>query len=234
MFAKIRHLLERPHAVWWITMVATLLVSTSVTAGLAADDYMHELMLRGSGEVAGLERSPLDLFRFADPSHNRDLLRAGVFPWWADLDARFAFFRPLASATHWLDHVLWGNTAWLRHVHNLLWHVLALASVAWLYREVVKPHWVAVLAFALYALDDGRGAPVAWVANRNALIACTFCFVSVAAHHVARSRPSVWMKALSPAALLCGLLAGEGVSPPQVICLRTRCFWKASGGSAAG
>jgi len=40
--------------------------------------------------------------------------------WWAAVDSRNAFYRPLAAATHALDLRLWPDSAALMHLHALL------------------------------------------------------------------------------------------------------------------
>jgi hypothetical protein len=207
MLEKLRRMAEHPWAPFWVTAAATLLVLPSVTAGLAVDDYLHILVLSGSEAFPGFARHPLDLFRFAHPPTNPALLEDGIFPWWADVEARFAFFRPLSALTHALDHALWPKSPVLMHLHSVAWHLLSLLAVAWAYRRIIPIRWVGVLALALYALDDARGAPVAWVANRNALIGCAISVCALVLHHRTLGTRRFW---LAPLVFAVGLLAGEG------------------------
>jgi hypothetical protein len=211
MYDWIRRILSRPRADSWVIALAALLVSTSLPAGLAADDFVHEIALARTGEIPGFSRSALDLFRFATPDVTGGLMNDGVLPWWVDRSVRFAFFRPLSSATHWLDHVLWPGNAFLFHVHTWAWSILALLAVRALYRAVHGPGWLATFALALYALDDARGAPVAWVANRNELIACAISIWALVLYCRGRGgdrRAAV----LAPIAFLASLLASEGAA----------------------
>jgi hypothetical protein len=210
MYDSIRRVLSRPRAELWVLVVATLLVAPSISAGLAADDFIHELALLGSGNpLAGFRRAPLDLFWFASPEFNPRLLDEGVVPWWIDPSVRFAFFRPLASATHWLDHLLVPGNAVVMHLHTVLWHVAGLVAVRSLFRAILGPGWVATLALCLYALDDARGAPVAWVANRNELIALALSVWAITWHHQGRSGDRLRAR-LAPAVLGVAMLASEG------------------------
>jgi hypothetical protein len=209
VYAFVERALSRPNADIWLVALGALLVLPSVPSGLAADDFVHELSLLGNGNpFVGFRRSPLDLFRFAFPSVNHTLVNEGVLPWWIDPKVRFAFFRPLASATHMLDHVL-GDNAVLMHVHTVLWHVLTLVAARAVYRAIFGPGLVSNLALALYALDDARGSPVAWVANRNELVACALSLFALVWHHQGRQgrRAAAW---LAPIALGAGMLASEG------------------------
>jgi hypothetical protein len=190
-------------------LLALALSAPSLPTGLAADDYIHALILRGSHAIPGFYRAPLDLFRFVTPEYVGSLVSDGDLPWWTDPHLRFAFFRPLSAFTHWLDYLLWPNSPWLMHAHNMVWAAIALLAVGALYRRVFEARWVAALAFALYALDDARAPVLGCVANRNALVACAFSVASVV-YYVrwldgsSRARwPSLGLFAL-------GLLSGEG------------------------
>jgi hypothetical protein len=214
MYDRIRKALAQPRADLWILVIATLLVAPSIPTGLAADDFLHELVLSGSNRIPGFHRNVLDLFRFASLDANRNLMNDGVFPWWTDPDVRFAFFRPVASITHWLDQMLWPANGPLLHIHSILWSLAALLGVRALYRAVDDTGkgatWAASLALALYALDDTRGPPVAWVANRAELVGCALSVWAITLHHRSadgNNRRATW---LAPACLGVALFASEG------------------------
>ncbi|HEX3595229.1 MAG TPA: hypothetical protein VHU80_09015 [Polyangiaceae bacterium] len=210
LYALVERTLRRPNADLWILALGTLLVLPSIPSGLAADDYVHELSLLGNANpFVGFRRSALDLFRFAFPTVNRTLVNEGVLPWWIDPNVRFAFFRPLASLTHLFDHLFLGDNAVLMHVHTVLWHVLTLVAARALFRAIFGPGFVATLALCLYALDDARGSPVAWVANRNELIACALSLWALTWHHQGRKGRRL-MGRLAPLLLGAGMLASEG------------------------
>ncbi len=180
--------LAHPRAVWAVVALGLALNATALGLGLTFDDHMHAVALRPDLHSAGLEREPWDLFAFArDPATNRQLMEDGVFPWWADSGIVISFMRPLASLTHWLDHTLWPHSPALMHAHSLLWFALLLAALWCVYRRLLGAGGVAALALLLYALDDARSYPVAWIANRNQLIALTAGFLAIYAHHRSRS-----------------------------------------------
>jgi hypothetical protein len=209
LYGFIQRTLSRPRADLWVIVVGTLLVCPSIPSGLAADDFVHELSLLGQASpIVGFRRFSLDLFRFASPDVNRTLVNEGVLPWWIDPHVRFAFFRPLASATHLVDHLLFADNPVIMHVHTVIWHVLTLVAVRALYRAIFGPSWLATLALCLYTLDDARGSPVAWVANRNELIACALSMCVLTWHHRARREARFgWM---APIMLAAGMMASEG------------------------
>jgi hypothetical protein len=210
--SKLERVLGHRRAMPLIVVVAVLGVGNSLWSGLGADDHIHRLSLRGSTTIAGLMRAPLDLFRFASPEYNRSLMEQGVFPWWSDPDVRLSFFRPITSFTHLLDHWLWPESAFMAHAQTVAWFVALVLGVGALYSRLVAPAWVAALALFFFALDDARGGPVSWIANRNALVAGAFsvwslvCFV--------RSERDGWRPGwlLGPLLFALGLLAGEGAA----------------------
>lgn len=209
MLDWVRRTLSHPRAFAYVVAASVALVAPSIFAGLGADDFVHELVLAGSRPIAAFRHSPFDLFRFATPKWNHDLMNEGVFPWWIDPDARFAFLRPLAAATHVFDHLVLPGNAVLMHCQNVLWSTLAVLAVGNLYRAVLGPGWVSVLALALYALDDARGAPVTWVANRSEIISCALSVWSASYFRRAAGgdRRAAW---LGPLAFAAGLTASEG------------------------
>ena len=172
------------------------------------------MISRSDPAIAGLHARPLDLFVFANgnAADNAQLRDGGLFPWWADVNLRLSFMRPVSSATHALDHALWPDSAPAALAHNLVWHALALLVVWLFFRRFVPPNarWIAVLAFALYALDDARGPVVGWIANRNALVALALAMPVLLAHD--RWRRDGWVAGRWIAPLLFAVSLGAGES----------------------
>jgi hypothetical protein len=148
------------------------------------DDHIHRVVLRPDHGLSGLHGSPVDLFSFASgsPADARALMDQGVFPWSTDPDVRLRFFRPLSSLTHWVDHRLWPQSPVAAHLHSLAWFAAAIAAAWFALRRVVADRRLALLALALFALDDARGPTVSWIANRNALVALTFGLLALGLH----------------------------------------------------
>ena len=186
MYARIQRAFSHPNAVRFTFVAALLLGGVSITSGLAADDHIHQLIVSGSHEIRGIASDRLDMFRFATPATTPLLMTDGVFPWWADPNVNFGFWRPLTSLLHYVDHVLWNDSAVLMHVHTMLWYAIGLIGLWWLYRAMITEHWVAALALFIYALDDARGGPLTWIANRHAVIGTTLSIWSLWAYHRAR------------------------------------------------
>ncbi len=182
----------------------------SLRAGWIADDYIHRAKMIGAPRFEGLLGPRTELFRFfdGDPDHTRQLMDIGLLPWWTDLDIRGAFWRPVTVATHRLDYALWPDSAALMHAQSIFWLGACVAIVALVFRRFLEPR-VAALAALLYAIDDARGMPVGFLANRNALVATFFGALAILAHDRWRRGGSVLNAPAAVCALALSLLSGE-------------------------
>jgi hypothetical protein len=200
----------RSRVVAGLVLLGVLLAAPSLVTGLVADDRLHALLLRSQPGIAGLSPHSLDLFHFAkgDAAVAERLMNHGVFPWWTDRHVVLAFLRPLAAATHWLDHRLWPERPLLMHLQSLLWLGLLLALAARVYLRFAPTRAAALLALLLLVVDDAHAPAVGWIANRSLLIALVFTLLSLLAHDRSRRRQGEgsW---LGPTLLAAGLLAGE-------------------------
>jgi hypothetical protein len=200
------------HALPYLVIVVGLALSApAMTGDFTGDDHIQRVFQRTDLDVPGLHSTTLDLFNFIrgdrdDTAHLRD---AGFFSWWTDPAIRMAFWRPITSATHALDHLLWPDSAAAQLAHNLVWLALALLAVWACYRRLFTARWIAVLALALYAFDDARGAAVSWIANRNALVTLALALPVLVIHD--RWRRDGWAAGrwLGPAVFALALVAGE-------------------------
>lgn len=173
--------------------------------GFVLDDY--KLLAHVEGVMP--QARPLDYFSFArDPAEFRPQVERGPFPWWTWPGIQLAFFRPLSSATIWLDHALFGRAAWAWHAHSLLWYLALILAAAAFYRRTL-PAAVAGVALVAYAIDNVLWLPVGWLANRNTLIAAVPTVLALAAH--VRWRDEGWAPGrwLAPLGLAVGLMGGE-------------------------
>jgi len=103
----------------------------------------------------------------------------GTMPWWGSLELHHAFFRYMTTLTMMLDYRLWPNSPALMHLHSLFWLAAVVLAAALLYREVLGTTWIAGLASLMYALDGAHAVPAGYLADRDALIACCFGFLSL-------------------------------------------------------
>jgi hypothetical protein len=210
--AHLRRLLEQPRSVWCLPLLGMLLCSSAVGSHLVFDDYVLGLTARCAPRVVGLSCERWDLFSFTNGERaaNRVLMQQGLLlPWWSDQELKVAFYRPLSSLTHRLDFALWPDVPRAMYWQSLIWYGLTIALVACLFRRLESSPWMAALAALLFALDDRHGPVVAWLSNRNALIATAFGLLALISHHEWRARGArafAWGGAL---AWLFALAAGE-------------------------
>jgi hypothetical protein len=208
---------EQRSTPWKLSHTAWLLVGTlmlgfavrpsALDLGPVADDYAQLAMLHGQYPVA---RSPFDLFDFANGSRadSSALTHKGVFPWWTHPEIRLSTWRPLSSALMWFDLHAFGKHYRFYHLHSLVWWSALTIAVGLLWRRAVPLH-VGALALALFALDEGHGALIAWIANRNAstsILFGTLALLAYVAWREGRLRHGQWLAAVS---FMLALLFGE-------------------------
>lgn len=190
--------------VWFCVVLAAAvwLRWSTLDTGLHMDDIAQRAMVRGDFPSP---RSWWDLYRFAPGgSGNLALMNHGALPWWSDPQLRLSALRPLASGLIYFD--VWALSTWGAHLHSLIWWVALLVALHWTLRQVLTPGW-AVLAVALYAFDDCHIYPLAWLANRTALISMFFAVLALGMHLRWREAGERYGKWAGP---LCGVIALSG------------------------
>jgi hypothetical protein len=180
--AKSDRLSRRNAVVYWVAIAALMALGLYVRrealwAGFVADDYAQLAMLDGTYPLA---RAPYNLFSFSDgtTSEGFRLIRAGFYPWWADPQVRLVMLRPLASLMIALDHRLFGNDAFLFHLHSAAWWFVMLGVIAAFFRKMLSPA-VALVAFALLAFDEAHSGALTWICNRAAFISIAFSIAAL-------------------------------------------------------
>ena len=203
--------LSGKRGVWLVVAVAVVLALPSLGGRMIADDHHFRMLARDVPGMPEISQSPLDAFNFTGMTPEDKAARKdrGLTAWWTHEDMQIAFWRPLSALTHWFDNALWGRHAGLMHFQNVLWYGLLVAAVAMLYRRFGMPLWIAALATLLYAVDEAHAIPVAWIANRNALLSGLLGVLCLAAHDAWRRQG--WRLAGMAAPLLfgAGLLSAE-------------------------
>jgi hypothetical protein len=208
---RFRRILTRKYLGWWLALLAVVVMLPSLWVGLVSDDCLIEVCQLGSAQLPEAQRSPFDVFSFCrgGPSVIQGFMDRGLLPWWTPPDFRFAFWRPLSSLSHWADFTCYPNHPALMHLHSILWYAALALAVTAFYRRLFTAAWVAGLAALLYVLDDAHAFPVAWVANRNGLMAAFFGVLVLLTHDRWR-REGWWPGAILGVLLLAiGLNCGE-------------------------
>ncbi|MHC4641202.1 MAG: hypothetical protein ACYS32_06110 [Planctomycetota bacterium] len=191
--------------------LAILFTLPSLKAGWLVDDYHHKLLMSDYEGVIKFLESPLDMFNFFDGELEDAGPRIdyGILPWWTYDKVKGAFWRPLASITHWFDYLVWPDSPLLMHAHSVVWYGILAMLVAFLYRRFATVGWAAGLAAILYVVDDARGTTVGWLANRNAILAALFGVLTVIVYD--RWRRQGWWTGMvvGPVLLVLSLLSAE-------------------------
>ncbi len=146
---------------------------------------------------------------FGGPEAIETLMDYGVVPWWTSPDVKISFWRPISAFTIWLDYQLFPNSAPLQHLHSILWFALAILLLTCLYRRIMGPIWIASFAALIYALDDCYYFPVAFIANRNSLVALVFCLLTLIMHDKWRRQGSITTALVAISCLALSLLSAE-------------------------
>jgi protein O-mannosyl-transferase len=141
------------------------------------------------------------------------------------------YFRPLTSVSLWLDYRMFGLSAPGYHVTNILLHCLSafalflavrrlLADSGLLDRARYAPHATALVFLVLSTHSEA----VAWVSDRNDLLACLLALLSFYAYLRFAVRRSVPWLLLSGGLFLAAVLSKESVVAfPLVIVLYEAC-----------
>ncbi|MEQ8822256.1 MAG: hypothetical protein RLY93_18635 [Sumerlaeia bacterium] len=79
-------------------------------------------------------------------------------------------WRPLRNLSFWMDYRIAGLGAWWYHLHNLLWHGMAIGGVFALGRRIGLRPTAAFIAALLFAIHPVQSESVVWVKERDGLM----------------------------------------------------------------
>lgn len=209
-YPAVGRLLARPQFVWVVVVLAVLLGLASLDNGLLADDFMHHAFL--TAQRSGRTDAPWwDMFVLVehDPKHTIGMRTSGRYPWWVDPDLRITFFRPLAAATHHLDHWLWPNSPALMHAHSVAWHAAGCAMGWAVARRLVSAPRVAGLAALIYTMSFTHVVAWSWLAHRNGLVSTFWALGCLLAHIRWRTDGKRAAAVAAPILLAAALLSAE-------------------------
>lgn len=193
----------------WIFLVLLLFAGVfvylpAIRAQYLIDDYLHASMVDGTYPAP---RGPFDLYDFVNDADRTVLAERGMLPWWSHPRLKIRFFRPLPSALRWADQRIFGRAPLLPHLHSMLWWVAAVLAARSLFRRFLppRPAWMATFVFALAPC---HALPLAWLANREALVSLSFG--ALALHAYVRFREGEGLRHAALAALLFALSMSGG------------------------
>ncbi len=204
-------LVQRARALAWLAGIvgaAAVLYAPALASGFMFDD--HVLLTTLEQMPAAFTRE-LNLFSQVASPHQLEVLRHhGLVPWWASPELVINFWRPIPSITHWVDWQLWGYAPLLSHAVSIsLYLVVVILAHRFFARVSPGRSRLALLATAVFALDECHALVVQWVANRSELICSAFALLSLLAfldYKETGRRAAAW---LSWGAFLLALLSRE-------------------------
>jgi hypothetical protein len=175
-------------SLWGALALGAIVFWAAVASPYMLDDFLHAAMVRGT--YPGVH-GPFDLYDFVDDANRAQMIDVGIIPWWTHPRLLIRFFRPLSSLLRWGDLRLFAATPFLQHVHSFVWWAVAVLAVRSLVRRAFSPR-ASTIATLVFALSPCHAIPLAWLANREAL-------VSLALGTLAIGLYSRWREALRPA-----------------------------------
>lgn len=229
ILTRLFHSFKSPIAPALIAVVGILLLLPSLFAGFFGDDYNFYALIfnKDNQHILTNNLSLHDLFTFltGDTPRTQTLIDYGLIPWWIDKDMKAVFFRPLSEITHLFDFYFL-QKPWLMHFHNLCWYGLLLWAVFRLYSTFTNIRPVAILGFLFFAVDATHAFTVAWIANRNAVMASFFIVIALIYHHKFRQEKQIRHQLFSLLFILLGLLSGEIALSIAPILFAYACFYE--------
>ena len=194
----------------WIFLALLILAGIVVylpalRADYLLDDYLHASMIDGTFPV---RRSPLQLYDFINDADRPVLTARGLLPWWSHPRLKVRFFRPLPSALRWADQRVFGRTPWILHLHSLAWWVAVVVAARRLFERLLSPR-AAAFALAIFALAPCHALPLAWLANREALVSLSFGLFAIDAYLRWREQRATRDAAIAIALFTLSMSGGE-------------------------
>ena len=141
-----------PRAGWLVlipSVVALLVYAPTLTGGFLSDDFLLDCLLDRSTDEVRVSWGAV-LADFARP--------------WLGIEGS-VLYRPVMSVSYAIDLLLGGGSPVPFHVTNVLAHVIATASCAWLCARFspARPRLAAVVGGLLFALHPAAVEATAWV-----------------------------------------------------------------------
>jgi hypothetical protein len=158
-----------PRAWRWILLLAVVLQLPSLRLGFFIDDHLHQLALADETGLVPIPRwNVYDFGRTAD--WQAFASEHGSSPWWTDPDWKARFLRPLPSLLLNVEHAVFGHRALGYHVVSLALWLLLVVLARRLYVGLGLSRGATLAALLVLVTTDASSVPVAWIANRNALL----------------------------------------------------------------
>jgi hypothetical protein len=141
--------------------------------------------------------------------------------WGEPLDATPPSYRPVATLSFAVDHLLFGESAFAFHVSSLVCYV-ALVLVGWLFARRCMPPLAAWLAMAFFAVMPTHVENVSSLVGRADVLAALFSALALLALSptiVDGAATSIWRSLSSVLAFSAGLLCKESAAALPLVVL---------------
>ncbi|MBK9266624.1 MAG: hypothetical protein IPM54_43415 [Polyangiaceae bacterium] len=153
-----------------VVLCAAVVFFPALRSPFISDDYLHASMIDGT--FPG-KRGIFDLYDFINDADRAVLAERGMITWWADPELEIRFFRPLASALRWGEHLVLGRNTLLLHLHSFAWWFAAVLAARALFLRALGSR-AAFIATFIFALAPCHVMPLAWLANREVFMSLAF------------------------------------------------------------
>ena len=123
----------------------------------------------------------LDVLAFlpADGPLRDPVERAGFEPWWIAPNVHIDSFRPITALNHLIDQTLCPQIPSSHHAHIILRMCAPVWTLKCLYR-IFEPSGLPLdMVLFFVVVDDDPILSVAWLANRNAIVAAVFFVLAI-------------------------------------------------------
>jgi hypothetical protein len=190
-----------------VLTLGVLIFLPSLWVGFMLDDFFYLGAIEGRYPEHDTRRS-LFAFFINDEEAMASIAERGGYPWWIDERVRGETLRPLSDLLFRFDYSVHGRNPFGYHLHSIAWWAAVLAACGIVFRRTL-PGAVGVLALLLFAVDEVHVMPVAWIANRNALVALAPVMLGLWAWM--RWRENGWPagRFLAVVGILIGMAGGE-------------------------
>jgi tetratricopeptide (TPR) repeat protein len=147
------------------------------------------------------------------------LLRALSRPYMHVVDPDHAYYRPLVTASYWLDGQWSGGRPLAYHATNVALHAAAAALFHALLGRLALGRGVALAAALLFAAHPALAAAVAWIPGRNDSLLAVFVLAAWLLFAADSERPSLASRAGHLACFALALLTKETAVVVPLVCV---------------
>jgi len=204
--------LTHPWFALHLSLIAMVLTLPALWIGLQLDDYGQRVTMLGFNKLSHPGALGfLNVYSFLDGNQQiTDFFKnMGGIPWWTPSDMRLSFLRYLSALFMWIDYQFWPGCPAVMHFHSMLWYAALVTAIVTLYRRFMGITVRAGLAALFFAVDHSHAIPVAWLANRYALLATFFGILCLLSYDKWRQEGTKLHGILCPVYLVLALLSGE-------------------------